>query len=170
MRSLAVHGRRLARRLAATTWLRYVRGMMTAPAPHTEPIIVTRAIDLDLSPQALWDLVGDGDRWSDWLVDEGRVDVRPGATGTVTDREVERTVRVDRVEPDTEVEFSWWPSDRPDLASTVALRVEDEGASSVLRVVEVLPPTASLDVTAVAVAWEVRAVSAWACSLALARA
>ena len=32
-------------------------------------------------------MIGDGDRWADWMVDTATLDVTPGATGLVTDGE-----------------------------------------------------------------------------------
>ena len=138
---------------------------MAADPIDSEPTVVTREIDVELSPGELWALIADGDRWADWLVDEASVDVAPGAGGTVVDGGEERTVGVSSVERDQAVRFAWWPTDRPELASSVELTVVEVPSRSVLRIVEVFPPAAVMAASA-SVAWEVRACSVWMYALA----
>src|SRR4051794_1178183 len=106
--------------------------------PHGATV-VRRDIELATDADTLWELVGDGTRWRDWLIDEGAIEVVPGATGVVIDDGEARTVRVDRVAPGRGVEWTWWPVDQPDLASRVAVRLDDtDDGHAVLRVMEVL--------------------------------
>ena len=134
-----------------------------------EPTVVTREIDVDLPAGELWALVADGDRWADWLVDEAAVDVAPGAGGTVVDGGEERTVGVSSVTPDEGLRFAWWPTDRPDLASSVELTVVETASRSVLRIVEVFPPMAIVASVDASLAWEVRAGCLWLRSQSMAR-
>ena len=129
----------------------------------SEATRITRTVETDLQPDDLWALLSEGDAWATWMVDEADVDVRPGAGGTVVDDGVERTVRIDRLDTDGDacrVGFTWWPDDRPDLASTVELVVLPAATGSRLRVVETYASTstASALTTAIAAphAWDVR--------------
>ncbi len=70
---------------------------------------ITRTVETDLTPDELWSLVGDGEGWAAWLVDDADIDVEPGATGTVVDDDEARDVRIDRVDPHERVTFTWWP-------------------------------------------------------------
>ncbi len=132
-----------------------------ADVTASEPTVVTRDIELDLPAGELWDLIADGERWADWLVDEAAVKVAPGAGGTVVDGGEERTVGVSSVDPDGSVRFAWWPTDRPDLASSVELTVVESVSRSVLRIVEVFPPVAITAAATASIAWEVRACCVW---------
>src|SRR5690606_31954126 len=114
-------------------------------------------------------LIADGDRWADWLVDESDVDVTAGETGTVVDGGEERAVDVGAVTAGRSVRFTWWPTDDPGLASSVELTVVETNERAVLRVVEVFPPVAAPAAARAAVAWEVRACSAWMWAGATAR-
>lgn len=99
-----------------------------------------RRLDLDLSPDELWELIGDGDRWPDWLVHESEVEVAPGSGGQVVDDEgIERTVELDEVVPGEAVRFRWWPSEAPSEESSVELVVAPWGDGSRLTVRETLP-------------------------------
>lgn len=121
------------------------------PSTDTEPAVVTRSVALDRPADALWSMVGDGERWADWMVDDSAVVVTPGREGTVRDDGTERRVAIRSVEPGRAVRFDWWPSDQPGGASTVELVVEpavgeeavSQGGSSdggsVLRITETFP-------------------------------
>ena len=84
---------------------------------------ITRTVETDLTPDELWSLVGDGEGWAGWLVDDADIVVETGATGTVVDDEEARDVRIDHVDPRERVTFTWWPEGQPDEASTVELVV-----------------------------------------------
>jgi hypothetical protein len=105
----------------------------------SEATSVQRTIDTDLATPDLWALVNDAAGWATWMVDEADVDVAPGGGGRVVDDGVGRTVRIDRLDDDGtggHVGFTWWPDDRPDLASAVELVVAPTAAGSRLRVTE----------------------------------
>ena len=115
---------------------------------------VTRTVETDLTPEDLWHLVGDGDAWASWMVDEAAVDVSVGAEGTVVDDGVVRTVRVDRVDAGRGVDFTWWPDDDPDGASSVTVRVLPHAGGSSLHITERYGATACA--AACGIAWDVR--------------
>ncbi len=116
-------------------WLLYDRDM-------NEPS-VTRELDLDISTDELWSLIGDGERWPEWLTDGGSVEVQPGADGVVRDGERLRNVHVRTVEPNERVTFDWWTDDE---RSTVELEIVHVGGRTGLRVTEtfVFPGSASM--------------------------
>ncbi|MCU1344239.1 MAG: hypothetical protein JWL70_505 [Acidimicrobiia bacterium] len=126
---------------------------------------ITREIDLDMGVEELWPLVGEGERWADWLVEAGVVDVVDGGQGEVVDDDgTERHVLVERVEPGRAVRFAWWPTDGPDLVSTVELVVVALPEGSRLRVTEVLASVAMASETQ----WDRRTLSLWCCVASLA--
>jgi uncharacterized protein YndB with AHSA1/START domain len=127
---------------------------------------VTRELDLEIGADELWNLVGDGTRWADWLVDAGDVEVVDGGLGTVVDDEgTDRQVVVERVEPGRAVRFSWWPTGGPEQASTVELVVLPTHQGSRLLVTEVM---ASAHTPRTGLAWEMRIVCLWASTVCLA--
>jgi uncharacterized protein YndB with AHSA1/START domain len=134
----------------------------TDPTPD-DATVVRRDVELDATPEAVWELIGDGARWSSWLVDDGSLVVEPGVTGAVVDAAELRTVRVDEVVEGRSVRFDWWPSEAPDRASTVTLVIDPSAGATVLRIVEVFPPVVQAPVAQASIAWEVRAVAAWLC-------
>jgi len=145
-----------------------------------EPVTLTRDVNLDLPVDDLWSLVADPEGLGLWLGDSVDLDVQPGGTGVVRDDDsagtVIRHVRVDRVEPVHELAFTWWRDDDPGAASHVVFRLTPVPGGSHLHITETLPPlpSASLTATALActarIAWEVRAISLWACAAATATA
>jgi uncharacterized protein YndB with AHSA1/START domain len=125
----------------------------------SDRVDINRSIELDLEPHDVWELIGDGERWADWMVDAADVDVVPGGGGQVRDAEERRDVRIDTVSVGERIAFEWWPVDRPDEASAVDLRIVPSPHGTVLEVVETFPATRA--VTAMSAAssrWRVRAV------------
>ncbi len=127
-----------------------------------EPLIVSRDIDLDLPADELWSLIGDGEGWEMWLVDEAEVVVETGATGVVRDQGQTREVRLDDVVAGERVLFEWWPAGRPGDASAVELVVAPSPSGTVLHVIETFPPQSTARASAAWFTWEVRALAAWA--------
>jgi uncharacterized protein YndB with AHSA1/START domain len=112
---------------------------------------ITRTVETDLDVDELWSLVGDGDGWTRWMVDEADVEVAPGAAGRIVDDGVERSVRIDEL-ADHRVAFTWWPDTRPERVSAVELVVLPAVGGSQLRVTEI-----SLSASTVpAAVWDVR--------------
>jgi uncharacterized protein YndB with AHSA1/START domain len=98
---------------------------------------VQREIDVPMTADEVWHLVADGDGWTEWLVDEADVTVAPGAGGTVVEDGERRDVRIDDVVPGERVAWTWWPTERPDLPSSVELVVVGRPLGSVVRITEV---------------------------------
>jgi hypothetical protein len=117
---------------------------------------VTRSVPTDLPVDELWALVGDGERWVEWMVDGAEIAVQPGSTGTVDDQGRRRTVVVDDVS-DGRVAFTWWPEGDADRTSRVELVVLPTATGSILRITERFATSASASTVATAgIAWDVR--------------
>ncbi len=106
---------------------------------------VTRELDLDISTEELWSLIGDGERWPEWLTDGGGVEVQPGADGVVRDGERLRNVHVRTVEHNDRVTFDWWTDDE---RSTVELEIVHVGGRTGLRVTETFVHAGSASMSA----------------------
>ena len=138
-----------------------------------QPTVVTRTVELEMSPEDLWSLVGDGEQWSDWMVDESAVEVVPEGEGRVHDDGIDRGVRITEVVEGERVQFDWWPTDRPDSVSTVELVVMPRESGAVLHIAETFPPPRHVDTVMSSAAtasdaWDVRATCIWASSMAYA--
>jgi uncharacterized protein YndB with AHSA1/START domain len=123
-----------------------------------DDLTITRDIDLDLSEQELWEMIGDGDSWSQWLTDAADVAVVPGGEGEVVDDGERRFVHVDDVVPGRRVSYRWWPATEPDAVSSVELLVVPRSGGSTLRVRETIQASSA---ASAALRWEVRAVVLW---------
>ncbi len=117
-------------------WLLYTRDMNESS--------VTRELDLDISTDELWSLIGDGERWPEWLTDGGGVEVQPGADGVVLDGERLRNVHVRTVEHNERVTFDWWTDDE---RSTVELEIVHVGGRTGLRVTETFVQAGSVSMS-----------------------
>ena len=125
---------------------------------------ITRQVELDISPEALWNAITEGDALAAWLGDAVDVDLRPGGTGVVIDEHVTRHLRVDTVEPGRGWSFDWSVDDEP--ASHVAFEIEstDTGGSR-LTITETLGASASAEH---GFRWDLCALLLWACTVATA--
>jgi uncharacterized protein YndB with AHSA1/START domain len=119
-------------------------------------VAITRTVELDLAADELWEMIGDGDRWADWMVDAATVEVEPGATGVVTEGNEERAVRIDRVDDGRRISFAWWPVAQPDLASAVDLVILPARHGTVLEIVETFPTRSTLQASAATTSWPAR--------------
>ena len=124
-----------------------------------DDLTITRDIELDLSEEQLWELIGNGEAWSQWMTDASDVAVVPGGEGEVVDDGERRHVRVDDVVPGHRVGYRWWPAAEPDAVSTVELVIVPRPDGSTLRISETLRAQASN----AAMRWAVRAVALWCC-------
>jgi uncharacterized protein YndB with AHSA1/START domain len=138
--------------------LRYPRAM-------DEQITITREVDVDTDATELWSLIADGERWSEWLVDDGAIEVAPGAGGIIVDDDVVRRVHVHSVELHERVVFEWWTEGE---RSTVELEIVERGDHRSLRVTETFASTLRAS-TDVGVAWDLRLLVLCLGSAALAR-
>ncbi|HEY8543873.1 MAG TPA: hypothetical protein VIL36_02455 [Acidimicrobiales bacterium] len=80
---------------------------------------VTRSVELDAAPEAVWDLLVDEEARAAWLDDEDAA---------------AREVRVDREDPGRSLAWTWWRPDDPAGASQVEV-VLDEGPEGRTRLV-----------------------------------
>jgi uncharacterized protein YndB with AHSA1/START domain len=119
-------------------------------------VAITRTVELDLSPDELWEMIGDGDRWADWMVDAAELDIEPGAIGVVTDGDEERVVRIDRVDDGQRLSFAWWPVAQPDRGSAVDLVILPAARGSVLEIVETFPTGSTLSASVATTSWPAR--------------
>ena len=115
---------------------------------------VTRSVDLDASPDEVWQAVADPDERALWLDD-------PDA--------VSRRLRVDEAAPGERLVWTWWRPGEEDDASTVSVVLSplDTGGTRVV-VTESLPAYAPVQVQAQARAQadlRATAVAAWAARL-----
>ncbi|MFN8021566.1 MAG: SRPBCC domain-containing protein [Acidimicrobiales bacterium] len=132
------------------------------------PVRITREIDLDLSPDELWSLLADGDRWAEWLVDDGQLVLRPGADGVVVDDGTTRHVHVHTIEHGERVTFDWWADDEHADRSHVELEVVRDGDRTGLRVTETFACAGTASARA-EVSWDVRLLVLHLATCALAR-
>jgi uncharacterized protein YndB with AHSA1/START domain len=128
------------------------------------PVIVTRAVDVDLPREELWHLVGDGGGWADWMVDDADIDVQPGAEGTVIDGDRTRDVRVTEVVEHERVSFEWWPSGDQDATSSVELVIVPRAGGAEVRIVETFPAPRTIVAAVASPAWARRTASLRACA------
>lgn len=131
----------------------------------SDAVTVTRQVELDTTTDELWSLVSDGERWAEWLVDAGSVDVTPGADGVVIDDGERRDVRVHTVEHGRRVTFEWWTDDE---RSQVELELVPAGERTGLRITETFACAGRAAARASA-AWDVRLLVLCLGSAALAR-
>jgi uncharacterized protein YndB with AHSA1/START domain len=138
---------------------------MCAQRTELAAVEVTRAVELDVDPAEAWDLIGDGEGWAGWMVDEASVEVAPGGGGDVVDDGERRDVRIDDVVDGERVAFTWWPAGQPGSASSVELRIVTAVPATVLEIVETFPARSTVAASVATVRWSVRAL----CAVALRR-
>lgn len=83
------------------------------------PAEVTRSVELEATPEAVWDLLVDDDARSAWLDDPDAAD---------------RELRVDRADPGRSLTWTWWRPGDPAGASQVEV-VLDEAPGGATRLV-----------------------------------
>jgi len=114
-------------------------------------LTIERHVELDASPDAVWDAVCAPDTW---LADEGRLDVRPGGDGVLTDDGVVRRVVVETVEEGRRLVYRWWRDDEGE-ASRVEITVVPGGGPTrlVVRETHLAGPVAAMTAAG---RWELR--------------
>lgn len=114
------------------------------------------------------------------------LELRVGSVGQAIDGDQRRVVHVDAVTAMEHIRFTWWDLDRPDLPSTVQLEVEgcSDGSSRLVVTETLLGDAAQIgldtshgpadhravdsDLGDAVIQWEVRMLSLWACTVAMA--
>ncbi len=86
--------------------------------------MIEREIELDLTADELWELIGTADGWRQWLVDDVAIRVADGEFGTILDDGVERAVHIDGVDTGRGISFVW--SEQPDEVSRVTIAIVDD--------------------------------------------
>jgi len=137
-----------------------------------DPTTITRHVDLDIPADELWHLVSAPDQMATWLGDSVELDLRPGGTGTVVDDGVVRHVQIEEVSETRRLSFTWWESDDRSTESRVvfAIGTTADGRSR-LTITETLrdqSPGLFACASAGKLRWEVRVLSLWACTVAVA--
>jgi uncharacterized protein YndB with AHSA1/START domain len=92
---------------------------------------VTRSVDLEASPDAVWEAVADPDRRAMWLDD---------------DDATSRALRLDGIDPGRSLTWTWWSPDDESGASQVhiALTELDDGSTRVAVTERLLAPQTAL--------------------------
>lgn len=129
---------------------------------------VTRHIDLDLSPDALWEAITDRELLEAWLGDTVDIDLRPGGTGVVVDNGVTRRVTVSDYDPGRGWAFDWRVDDEPGSRVTLAIATTDTGGTR-LTITETLAASATASASAASgMRWDLCLFLLWACTFAAA--
>lgn len=114
---------------------------VTASSLSPERATVDASIDLDASVDEVWRAVSSGTGLAGWLGDGAMIDARVGggleAPDVVSGRP--RKGLVDRVEPGERLDFRWWVADRPEVVSTVSIRLAEIDGGTRLTVTESIP-------------------------------
>src|SRR5690349_7902750 len=128
---------------------------------------VTRHVELEISPDALWAAISDRGALEAWLGETVDVDLRPGGAGVVVDDGVKREVLVRSVDEGRGWSFEWRIDDSP--VSTVSFEIATvaDGAS-VLTITETLHTEAHAHAGVSGFRWELCALLLWACTFAVA--
>src|SRR5579884_1380887 len=94
---------------------------------------IERELWLPAPPEAVWETVtGDG-----WLADRVSLDLRPGGEARFESADRVRTGWIEDVSEPARLSFWWSYDDEP--ASRVELRIDGDGESTRLRIVETRP-------------------------------
>ena len=100
-----------------------------------EPAVVVRERTLDAAPDEVWDTLTDELALERWLAAEVELDLREGGSARFDfDTGETRHARIERVEPQERLEWSWWAADEE--PGRVAFRLEPADGRTRLIVVE----------------------------------
>jgi uncharacterized protein YndB with AHSA1/START domain len=128
---------------------------------------VTRHVELDISPDALWSAITDRDTLEAWLGEQVDVDLRPGGTGVIVDEGVTRDVIVHSVEEGRGWSFEWRVDEAPVSVVSFEISRNDDGAS-VLTIPATWTGRAAARAAAGSFRWDLCALLLWACTVAVA--
>ncbi len=82
--------------------------MKTTPPVH-------RSVEVEASPDEVWELLVDDDQRAAWFGGETTLDVEPDGAGEFTDPDgTRRSAVVEDVEPGRRLSWTWWTDDDPD--------------------------------------------------------
>ena len=128
---------------------------------------VTRHVQLDISPDALWSAITDRETLEAWLGERVDLDLRPGGEGVIVDDGVTRDVVVHRVEEGRGWSFEWRVDEAPVSTVSFEISTADDGAS-VLTITETLHAEAHAHAAGGGFRWDLCALLLWACTAAVA--
>jgi uncharacterized protein YndB with AHSA1/START domain len=128
---------------------------------------VTRHVELDISPDALWSAITDRETLEAWLGERVDVDLRPGGSGVIVDAGVTREVIVHSVEDGRGWSFEWRVDAAPVSVVSFEISRNDDGAS-VLTITETLTAGTEARAEACGFRWDLCALLLWACTVAVA--
>ena len=128
---------------------------------------VTRHVELDISPDALWSAITDRETLEAWLGERVDVELRPGGTGVIVDEGVTREVIVHAVDEGRGWSFEWRVDEAPVSVVSFEISRNDEGAS-VLTITETLTAGTEARADAGSFRWDLCALLLWACTVAVA--
>jgi uncharacterized protein YndB with AHSA1/START domain len=128
---------------------------------------VTRHVELDISPDALWSAITDRETLEAWLGERVDVDLQPGGTGVIVDEGIAREVIVHSVEEGRGWSFEWRVDEAPVSVVSFEISRNDEGAS-VLTITETLTAGTEARAEAGSFRWDLCALLLWACTVAVA--
>jgi len=129
---------------------------------ETSTDTVTRQIELDLSPAALWSAISDRELLEQWLGDRVEVELVPGSTGVIVDDGVSRTVVIDHVEVGSSWSFRWSVDGEPESVVTIAIGEPLESGTR-LTITEALSAEASA--AGHGFRWDVCTLLLWLCAV-----
>ena len=127
---------------------------------------VTRQVQLDISPDALWSAITDREALEAWLGEQVDLDLRPGGEGVIVDDGIARDVVVHSVEEGRGWSFEWRVDEAPVSIVSFEISTGDDG-SSVLTITETLQGDAHAQ-AGCGFRWELCALLLWACTAAVA--
>ena len=133
---------------------------------------ITRRVELEISPEALWSAITDRETLEAWLGERVDVELRPGGMGVIVDDGITREVIVHSVDEGQGWSFEWRVDEAPVSGVSFEIASNDDGAS-VLTITETLVDgTLAAGARAQAAAggfrWDLCALLLWACTMAAA--
>jgi uncharacterized protein YndB with AHSA1/START domain len=128
---------------------------------------IIREVELDLSPDEMWDAITDRHQLEQWLGETVDIDVRAGGTGVVVDDDVRRDVVVERVDRGRAWSFRWRRQDTGTLSRVTFEVIPARHGGSRLAITETLVASAR---AAHQLRWEARLACLWVHTMAFARA
>ena len=135
-------------------------GTVGAMASTDDRPLIRRSEEIDLSVDAVWELISTASGWSAWLVDEAELEVAPGREGVVRDTGRQRFVRVDVVVERQRVGFTWWDGDERQSSHVELELIELDSHRSRIQISERFigtSPVAAASTTRVAgMRWETK--------------
>lgn len=120
--------------------------------PTPTDAAVTFEHDVPADPDTVWRSLTTDEGFSSWSGEGSRIDPRPGGRVDTPDTASGRTRAgaVEHVDEHRNLRYRWWPTDDPDMVSTVDITLEPSAVGTRLVVIErrMLPTGASMQAQA----------------------